>query len=117
MASCCGGCLGAIASYVRVSFLQAAQKGLQGGVKRRRRKRRGGATKSDVSSSELADLYEEKQVTSNSQLSYFISMFMSGLHPSQLWAMHQSPGLLLGKVQSMLLCQARYMSLAERTDL
>ncbi len=42
--------------------VQAAQKGLAGGTKRKRRRGRGGAAKTNVSSSELSDLYDEKQV-------------------------------------------------------
>ncbi len=41
--------------------MQAAQKG-GAGVKRKRRRRRGAAAKANVSSTELSDLYEEKQV-------------------------------------------------------
>ena len=41
--------------------VQIAQKG-GGGVKRKRRRRRGAIAKTNVSSSELSDLYEEKQV-------------------------------------------------------
>ncbi|CAL5224823.1 g7574 [Coccomyxa viridis] len=40
--------------------IRAAQKG-GGGVRRKRRRRRGAAAKANVSSTELSDLYEEKQ--------------------------------------------------------
>ena len=54
--------------YNMYVVVQATQKGLAGGAKRKRRRGRGGAAKTNVSSSELSDLYDEKQVREQTAL-------------------------------------------------